>query len=180
MSQSGCAGKSWGPRPDPPSAAGRTRAPQGPPAPPAGTRDLGAPRHPSLQGQGCVTSRRDKWEWGAKEWQVGVFVPTFAAAHRVTLRLGHLILRSPLPWLSQGYPIPASGLGGATRFPQSWLFPVGMHSPLGRGLEPCPAGWDPGSWCPHGAQIKGIPHYREQIPPGCPGRAFSRLGFDPT
>lgn len=64
---------------------------------------------------------------GVCSW--GVFVPTFVAAHRVTPCLGHHILMSPLPWLPHPGVIPSLHQDwGATWFPQSWLFPMGMHS----------------------------------------------------
>lgn len=101
---------------------------------------------------------------------MGVFVPTFVAAHRVTPCPG--ILRSPLPWL----PHPCIRTGG----------PLCSPSPEGSLWECIPhwgEGWNrvlQGRIQAYGALIKGIPHHREQIPSGCPGKASSRPGIDPA
>lgn len=78
----------------------------------------GVPITPHCKDKDASHPAGTQWEWDAQGWQVGVFVPSFVAARRVTPCLGHRILRSPPPWLphprvisSRGYPIPASGLG---------------------------------------------------------------------
>lgn len=183
MSRSGCAGKSWGPRPDPPSAAGRTRIPQGPPAPLAGTRDPGAPRHPSLQGQGYVASHRDTVGIGCTGGASGGLCARLCGGTRDDPLPGppHSEVTPAMAALSQGYPIqelshPWIRTGGS----------LGSPSPgcsLWECIAHCREGWNhvlQGEIQAHGALIKGMPYHREQIPPGCPGRVSSRPGTDPT
>lgn len=166
MSRSGCAGKSWEPHPDPPSVAGRTRAPQGPPALPAGKRDLGAPRHPSLQGQECVTSHRETVGMGGTGVASGGLCAHLCGSTQGDPVPGHSEVTPAMvaPSLHQDW--------GATLFPQSRGFPVGMHSPLGRGLEPCPAGYDPGLWCPD----QRDPPSQGADPIWMPGQGFLTAG----
>lgn len=166
MSRSGCAGKSWEPHPDPPSVAGRTRAPQGPPALPAGKRDLGAPRHPSLQGQERVTSHRETVGMGGTGVASGGLCAHLCGSTQGDPVPGHSEVTPAMvaPSLHQDW--------GATLFPQSRGFPVGMHSPLGRGLEPCPAGYDPGLWCPD----QRDPPSKGADPIWMPGQGFLTAG----